>query len=160
MNYTRKIYRYILNGIVNLNEPIANYKIIAQNKFPNQEDYPIAQAVRFLLPNDLKLKPQKGTSYSTTEDTRTLADLQAHLVIRINGRWKEDPLGLSLSNTQPHKIHMEMLRKGYFITEFGYLNKERYLYYNYQYPQLQTDEDKTSIWTFEKYFHKQEKKHE
>lgn len=157
MNYTRKIYRYLLNGIVSLNDPISQYKIVAQNKFPIQDGFPIAYAIRFLVPDDLKLKQQKGTSYSITQDTRSLADLQAHIVIKINGRWKENPFGLSLENIQPHQIHMEMLRQGYFITPFGYLDKARYLYYHYEYPNLQTEEDKSSVWVFEKHFHEQQK---
>lgn len=153
MQYKRNIYRYILNPIVDLNTPISAYKIVAQNKFPTEDDYPILYAVRFQVPTDMRIIPKKGTTYAKTEDNRTLAELNAHLVIKINGKWKESPQGLSLQTTQPHQVHQEMLRLGYFVSQFGYLDKDRYLYYNYEYPMWETTEDKSSILTFEKGYH-------
>lgn len=151
MNYERKLYRYILNGMIDLHEPVSQYKIVAQNKFPNDKNLPIGHAVRFLVPNDMKLKQQRGTSYSTTEDTRTLEELQCKLVIKINGRWKENPFGLSLANVQPHQILSEMLRKGYLLTPIGYLDKEHYLFYTYHY-QNENDTEKRNVQQFEKQF--------
>lgn len=151
LNYQRKIYRYILNGTVNLNDSISKYKLIAQNKFPNDDNLPIGHAVRFLVPNDMKIKQQRGTTYSTTEDTRTLTELDCKLVIKINGRWKENPFGLSLTNIQPHQILPEMLRKGYLLTAIGYLDREHYLYFTYHYT-YQTEEEKRNVQRFEKQF--------
>ena len=155
MNYSRASYRYILDNTVDLTRPIRDYHIVAQNKFPKNSN--ISHAIRIPIQNTKQLIRCKGQSYSILDSDQSLAETGCQLVIRLNGRWKADPLGLNLTNTQPSQVPEAMRRCGWLLTPFGYLDRDRFLYYTYQYQQdMQNhpEEDASSIWTFEKYFHK------
>lgn len=148
MNYSRKSYRYILTGTADIDSPICNYKMVSQNHFPTNQEYPISQAIRFLVPKDMSIQQNRGLSYSTTTDTRTLKEIEAKIVVKINGRWKESPFGLTLENTQPYRIMPIMMQHDYFITPFGYLDKDRYTFFVNHYALTETSN--TSYTQFDK----------
>lgn len=129
MNYSRKQYRYILTGYADFDSKICDYKLVSQNHFPDDTNNPITQTIRFLLPDNLKLKKVKGSFYSITKDTRSLREIDAKLTVKMNGRWKESPFGITLDNSQPYNIMPVMMQNNYFITPMGYLDKNRYTYY-------------------------------
>ena len=139
MNYTRKTYRYILNGRVNPNQQISQYKLVSQNHFPNDTNI----AIRFLLPSDMQITQEKKASYSITKDERTLTDLNAEIVVKMNGRWKANPFGISLKTTQPYLVHDIMTKNGYYISYYGYLDAQRYKYFIDQYTKECTSDSST-----------------
>lgn len=141
MNYSRKQYRYILTGYADFDSPICNYKMVSQNHFPDDTNNPITQAIRFLLPDNLKLKKVKGAFYSTTKDSRSLRDINAKIVVKMNGRWKESPFDITLDNSQPFSIMPTMMQNDYFMTPMGYLDKDRYTYYVNHYALKEHKED-------------------
>lgn len=150
MNYSRKTYRYILNGRIDINKPICEYKLVSQNHFPNDTNI----AVRFLLPDDMKVSQEKGSSYSHTEDTRTLEELGAEIVVKMNGRWKPSPFDISLRTTQPYLVHDIMVKNGYYISYYGYLDAARYKYFIDQYTKkctLQTSDSEEPKINYQSY---------
>ena len=154
MNYSRKSYRYLLVAQVNLDDKICNYKLISQNHFPNDPDDPNIKAIRFLVPDDMKLKQKKGEYYSVTNDQRTLRELNVHLVVKINGRWKENPFDTTLDEIQPYNVHELMTRHHLYITQFGYLEENRFKFFVDIYCKRCVRDDGTyeytSYWDFEK----------
>ena len=154
MNYSRKSYRYLLVAQANPDDKICNYKLVSQNHFPNDPDDPNIKAIRFLVPDDMKLKQKKGEYYSITEDQRTLRKLDAHLVVKINGRWKENPFHTTLDEVQPCNVHELMVRNHLYITPFGYLEESRFKFFVDVYCERCVRDDGThkytTYWEFEK----------
>lgn len=154
MNYSRKSYRYLLVGKADIDKPISDFQLISQNHFPSDTENPIVAAIRFLVPDDMKMTQKKGMYYSTTQDTRTLRELNAHLVVKINGRWKENPFDTTLDETQPYNVHQLMTKNRLCITPFGYLEEKRFRYFvNIYTPKCYTSNDTynyKTYWEFEK----------
>lgn len=153
MKYNRQTYRYILSGTIHPDDMISKYKIIAQNKFPEENGFPISQAIRFLLPSDMALKQTKGESFSTTEDARTLRDIDAKIVVKVNGRWKESFLGMSITNTSLGEINNIMKKNQYYISPYGYLDNDRYRYFvnHYSISSAVKNEDGSIIFNYGTY---------
>lgn len=149
-NYKRNLYRYILNGIVDPETSISQYHLIAQNHFPEDQNHPITEAVRIPIPTNLKLKHKRGNLYNTTDDKRSLADLHAALVVKINGRWKENPFGWTLKTMQPAHVMQAMLRNQYYYTILGYMDKDRYRFFINHYSQ--NPENQMETQAFEKQY--------
>lgn len=119
--------RYITCGLADPDEPISHFRLIAGCTFGyiHADD-----ALRVELPPDLKLTQSKWDRYSTTDDPRTLRQLGAVPVVKVDGKWKRMPELWPAH--QPHEWY-EVLRKekGLYgtLSPCGYLNLERYQEY-------------------------------
>ena len=123
----RPIYRYITCGIVNPDDPINIYRLIAGNKIADSGD-----CIRVRIPDDMKLTKWSCDSYSGTTDTRTLNELGYDVLVKINGKWivRNDLKGI-----QPHAIYEVMDKEGLHpFEDLGYATSERgYAYLQQKY---------------------------
>lgn len=119
--------RYITCGLADPDEPISHFRLIAGCTF----GYIHADsALKVELPPDLKLTPSRWDRYSTTEDARTLRQLGAVPVVKVNGKWKRMPE--LWPAYQPHEWYKVLWKeKGLYgtLSPRGYLNLERYQEY-------------------------------
>ena len=119
--------RYITCGLANPNEPISNFKLIEGCTFGYVN---VSDALRVELPSDLKLTQSKLDRCSTTNDPRTLIQLGAVPVVKVDGNWKRMPELWPAHQT--HEWH-DVLREKKDLygtpSPCGYLNRERYQEY-------------------------------
>ena len=87
-------YRYITCGIAVESDPAANFRLISSKYIKTNSN-----VIRIEIPADMKLNKLSCDCYSTTEDHRTLADLRAIPMIKVNGRWRLAP------SLRPYPIH-------------------------------------------------------
>lgn len=115
--------RYILSGLANPDEPISCFRLVAATMLRGDSDH---EALRVVLPDDLTLNKYTCDSYSTTEDARTLQELGATPVVKVDGKWTEMP-ELWPSNP-PCEWYHRLRENGLYgtLSERGYLNRERY----------------------------------
>ena len=74
-----KRYRYITNGSCTPNESVSSYRLIGGNNINHHLD-----AIRIEIPDDMELEKWSCDSYSTTEDTRLIKDLNPCVLVRVN----------------------------------------------------------------------------
>lgn len=89
-----KRYRYITCGIAVETDSVANFRLIASKYIKTNSN-----VIRIEIPDNMKLSKLSCDCYSTTEDHRTLADLSATPMIKVNGRWRLAP------SLRPYPIH-------------------------------------------------------
>ena len=114
-------YRYITCGTAMPDEPLSNFRLLAQNKMSTSDT-----AWRVILPDDVKLVKYACDEYSTTEDNRPLSAFQCIPVVRIHKKWR--PMS-ELANVRPCDWYLVLREKGYIGTvhpHTGYLKKEEY----------------------------------
>ena len=118
--------RYITCGVANQDEPISNFRLIAGCTFGYIN---ACSALRVELPPDLKLIRSKWDRYSTTDDPRTLHQLGAVPVVKIDGRWKR--MQELWPAYQPHKWYEVLRKRGLYATlsKRGYLSRAQYQTY-------------------------------
>lgn len=115
----RKRFRYIRAGIAAPDDPICNFRLVAQNCLDGA-----ASCIRVELPDDLVLLKYDCDSYSTTADKRTLNELGYEIRVKMNGRWKTRN---DLKPIQPHRIYFAMMKEGKApVPELGYLTQRQY----------------------------------
>lgn len=120
----RKRYRYITSGMIKATDKISNYRLISLNQV-----YGYSDAIRIEIPDNLKLEKLSCDDYSTTEDERTIADLNPEVVLRFNGRTKVNKELTELfraGKLEVSDVSSIMKDKGYTIVlRLGFLNKEQ-----------------------------------
>ena len=78
---TKHRYRYILAGNVNPSDPISAYRLIGASNLGSA-----SSAIRIVV-DDVDIIKYSCDCYSTTDDTRTLAELGYDCMVRINWKW-------------------------------------------------------------------------
>lgn len=117
-----KRYRYILSGVVEAEEPLSNFRLVAGNKLMGQLD-----AIRVTLPDNITLDKCPCDSYSTTEDKRTIGSLDYDVLIRIDDKWK---IRNDLKQYQPHEYHRILAKEGLRgAVDRSYLTPDKYKSY-------------------------------
>ena len=84
MPATKNKIRYITSGMATQDGRISDFDLLANNRLFNART-----AIKVSIPDDLKL--EKNDGFSTTRDTRTLSQLDAVPVAKVNGAWVEMP---------------------------------------------------------------------
>lgn len=103
MKKSRKKYRYVLTGLVDENEPISNFRLIAGNNIGSK--YSGATAIRVQIPDDLLLTKYSCDLYATTEDNRTINEL-GYDVIAYNENTNKWVVLNELKGEQPHEMNV------------------------------------------------------
>lgn len=122
----KKRIRYILCGRADPDDPICHFRLVSAPMLSVNSDH---GALRVILPEDLKLTKLSCDPYSTTDDTRTLRQLGAIPVVKVNGRWTE------MSDLWPDYPPCEWFRvlytKGLYgtLSPCGYLHQGEYKKY-------------------------------
>lgn len=112
-------YRYILCGVVNMDDPVSNYRLIGASAIHGECDM-----IRIEIPDDMELEKWSCDNYSTTSDKRLVKDFNPIMLVKINKRWYKKP---ELNNCQPHLVHEVMEDLGFRpVFHYGYLNKKWY----------------------------------
>ena len=76
-----KRYRYITCGVVSPDDLVSDFRLIGPSNLT-----PGSDGIRIELPDDMKLEKWNSDSYSTTNDRRTIKELNPAVMIRINGK--------------------------------------------------------------------------
>lgn len=79
-----KRYRYILSGAAAADQKVCDYRLVAGSELHGIHK---TTAIRIDIPDDMELHYCSGDGYSTTNDQRTLLDLNAKAMVYRNGRW-------------------------------------------------------------------------
>ncbi len=122
----KKRYRYITCGVIKPTDKVSDFRLIGINQV-----YGYSDAIRIEIPDDLKLEKLSCDCYSTTEDERTIADLNPEVVLRFNGRIKVNKELTALFKAgklddDEYDITSIMRDKGYVrVLRLGFLNKEQ-----------------------------------
>ena len=120
----KKIYRYITCGVIHPTDKVSDFRLIGINQVYGESD-----AIRIEIPDDLKLEKWSCDCYSTTEDKRTIADLNPAVVIRFNGRTKADKELTEMfmnGKLEVSDISSIMRDRGYTrVLRLGFLTKEQ-----------------------------------
>lgn len=111
-------YRYILAHDVLLTDPVSDFMLdSAVSMKPCRY---LWTAMRITIPDDMELEKLRFNSYSTTEDERTIQELNPMPMVMFNGKWKQQPALLSIPKS---KWNGELRRKQLKPAEsLGYLN--------------------------------------
>ena len=75
-----KRYRYITCGLVSPDEHVNKFRLIGSSNLAGDD------GIRIELPDDIKLEKWSCDSYSTTEDERTIRELNPVVMVRINNK--------------------------------------------------------------------------
>lgn len=111
--------RYILNGCVKPYDKICNYRLISANNISSHNS-----AIRVNIPDDMTLEKLSCDCYSTTDDTRTIAELGYDVIVKINKNWH---IMNEFKNIEPHEICTKMAEKGYQpLQYYGYVSHDIY----------------------------------
>lgn len=85
----RKRYRYIAGGGITPDDKISVFRLISGNRKGMLRDLATRSPlfIRVQIPDDMKLKKSSADTYSTTNDNRTLQELNYDIVVLINGKF-------------------------------------------------------------------------
>lgn len=78
-----KRYRYILSGAAGVDQRVCDFRLVAGSELRGIHK---TTAIRIDIPDDMELH-YSGDGYSTTDDRRTLLDLNAKAMVYRNGHW-------------------------------------------------------------------------
>lgn len=121
-----KRVRYIGSGLADPDDPISDFQLVAGCILGRTTT---SEALRIELPANLELDKCKGDRYSTTEDSRTLEQLGAVPVVKVDGQWTQMPD--LWPEHQPADWCKVLRARGFYGTqsERGYLAQDRYKEY-------------------------------
>ena len=100
-------YRYILAGYVRPSDPISAFRLIGASNLGHTDS-----AIRIVV-DDVKLTKYSCDCYSTTNDTRTLAELGYDCMVRINWKWVIQNSLRPINNNDLFNISEKMYLNGY-----------------------------------------------
>lgn len=126
LDHNPKRIRFILSGLADPAEPIRNFRLVAASRLDVKYHH---TALRVVLPVDLELTKYSCDPYSTTEDQRTLRQLSAIPIVKVNGKW------IAMQDLwpayPPHRWHEVLRTKGLYgtLSARGYLRQEQYAKY-------------------------------
>ncbi len=109
-------YRYVLFSSASLDDQVCRCELMPGNSISF-----VAKAIRFAAPDNMKLSKHPCDIYSKTEDRRTLRELGAIPIVKINGCWRKMP---ALSKLPLYMWDTELEQCGYHSTDdhaIGYL---------------------------------------
>lgn len=130
-----KRYRYITCGLVSPDEPVNNFRLIGPSHLTPGND-----GIRIELPDDIELEKYSCDTYSTTQDERTIRELNPVVMIRINNklvRHKELEKEWLDGKVQPHEFtrwvekHDNLTISG--CRKFGLITHKQYKFYSEHY---------------------------
>ena len=120
-----KRYRYITTGIASPSDKLSTFRLVGGNQLYGNLD-----AIRVTIPEDVELIKYDCDNYSTTECAYFLKDLNPKVMIRINGRFRENAELTSkwlYQELAPHQFHDYMESLGYYIyLRFGYITGDMF----------------------------------
>lgn len=118
-----KRVRYIGSGLADPDDPVSDFRLVAGCILGRTNT---SEALRIDLPANLELDKCKGDRYSTTKDSRTLEQLGAVPVVKVDGQWT--PMPDLWPKHQPADWSKVLRARGFYGTssERGYLERDRY----------------------------------
>ena len=119
---TKHRYRYILAANVKPSDPISAYRLISASNLGSADS-----AIRIIV-DDVDLIKYSCDCYSTTDDTRTLAELGYDCMVKINWKWaiRNDLCPKTKDDTFTPSEHMH--EKGYLPAMRMYKGRKQSTY--------------------------------
>ena len=115
-------YRYILCGLLNENDEISKFRLIAGNKLKSLEY--TDSAIRVKIPDDLILEKYSCDEYSTTVDNRTIKELGYDVLVKFNGKWR---IYNKLKGVRPCDFYKSLMEENFFsVKNIGYVTRDVY----------------------------------
>lgn len=140
-----KRYRYILNGTASPNEPLSDYRLIANNMISND-----ITAIRITLPDEVELTKYACDPYSTTDSNIKLKDLDPVVICKINNKFITSNILTKqwlLGSIKPY----EFTKNKHVIIKFGIVSDKQYAWFmknhkiSWKYDKLPVTEDGTEL---------------